>query len=87
MLQGQPIMQNLEQLISDSPLIIVGDVVEEKEPIKEDGVKYKVSKVNVVEILKGNILLNSDNINLMQMDIPQDPAVEKGERVLLFRAV
>ena len=76
--------KNLEQLISDSPLIIVGDVVEEKEPIKEDGVKYKVSKVNVVEILKGNILLNSDNINLMQMDIPQDPAVEKGERVLLF---
>lgn len=76
--------KSLEQLISDSPLIIVGDVVEEKESIKEDGIKYKVSKVNVDEILKGDILLNSNNINLMQMDIPQDPAVEKGERVLLF---
>lgn len=76
--------ESIEQLISESPLIIIADVVEEKEAVKEDGIQYKVSKVHVVEILKGNILLNSHDLNLMQMDIPQDPAVKKGERVLLF---
>lgn len=76
--------KNLDQLISDSPLIIIGNVVEEKETIKEDSVRYKVSNVKVVEILKGNILLSSDYISLMQMGIAQDPAVEKGEKVLLF---
>ncbi|NLZ49620.1 MAG: hypothetical protein GX895_12755 [Clostridiales bacterium] len=81
---GTYTVNNIDQLISDSPLIIVGDVGEEKETIKEDGVKYKVSQINVVEILKGDIMVNSDGIKLMQMDIPQDPAVEKGKRVLLF---
>jgi hypothetical protein len=75
---------SIEQLVEDSPMIIIGEVVGEKDSVKEKKISYKVSEVKVVEILKGNILLDSECVNVMQMDIAQDPAVNEGEKVLLF---
>lgn len=76
--------ENIQQLIKDSTLIIVGDVKGKKENVKENKVNYTVSEVKVQEILKGNILLSSDIVHIMQLDTKQDPAVMNGEKVLLF---
>ncbi|WP_139903619.1 hypothetical protein [Clostridium thermarum] len=76
--------ENIDQLIEESPMIIVGEVIGKKDSVKEKRINYKVSEVKVLEILKGNILLDSESVNVIQMDIAQDPAVKEGEKVLLF---
>lgn len=76
--------ETIEQLVEDSPMIIIGEVSANKENIKEKGVNYKVSEVEIEEILKGNILLDTKSVKVMQMNIPHDPVVKEGEKVLLF---
>ncbi|MDP4088986.1 MAG: hypothetical protein Q8930_06905 [Bacillota bacterium] len=76
--------ESLQQLVKDSPLIIVGEVTEKKQDVKVNKVKYILSEVRIMEALKENMLLNSDVIGVMQMNNRQDPVVKQGEKVLLF---
>ncbi len=77
-------VQSIQQLITDSPLIILGEVNEKKMSIRDNKIKYTASQVKVKEILKGNILPQDNYINIMQQNNKQDPVVKAGEEVILF---
>ena len=77
-------LDSIEQLVENSPLIIIGEVKGKKDAIKENKVSYKVSEVEISEILKGNTLFDNETLQIMQMSVSQDPVVKEGEKVLLF---
>jgi hypothetical protein len=75
--------KNLDDLIKNSPLIIVAHVTDSQTQYKYSGVDFVNVQLEVKNVLKGSDF-SETKITLLQTVCAEEPIVEKGSTVLLF---
>lgn len=74
--------ENVDELISESSLIVEGVATEKQNEIIYQTVSFVTTNIKIKEVIKGS--LNGKEITLLQTKIIEDPLVKKGGHVLLF---
>lgn len=70
------------QLIENSPVVIVGNVVSENKGIVYDGIKFAITEVAVGEVVRGDV--KTKTIRILQTKAEEDPFLVKNSEVILF---
>jgi len=72
---------SVDDLIKDSPIIVIGVVDNKTEDITYGEVDFRLTQFKVETAVRGTV---TDTINIFQTKIDQDPALQKGKRMILF---
>lgn len=73
--------QSIDDLIKDSPIIVVGTVDSPNEEFIYIEATFALTKFRVEQVVRGNVL---DEINILQTKVNQDPFLKQGDRMILF---
>jgi hypothetical protein len=72
---------SVDDLIKDSPTIVIGVVDDKSEEIKYGEVTFRLTQFKVDTTVRGT---TPDTINILQTKISQDPALQSGKKMILF---
>jgi len=72
---------SIDDLIMDSPIIVIGTVDSKNDEFIYSEVTFALTKFKVETIIRGVV---SDNINILQTKIYEDPLLKKGDKMVLF---
>jgi len=73
--------QSIDDLIKDSPFIVIGTVCSGNEELVYKEITFALTSFKVETILRGEV---PEAINILQTKIREDPFIKKGDKMLLF---
>jgi len=72
---------SVDDLIKDSPIIVIGVVNNKAEEITYGEVDFRLTQFNVETAVRGTV---PESINIFQTKIYEDPALQSGKKMILF---
>jgi hypothetical protein len=73
--------ESIDDLIKDSPVIVIGTVDSGNEKIEYGEVNFALTKFRIETAVRGTL---AETINILQTKSKEDPFLKKGDRMILF---
>ena len=73
--------QSIDELIQDSPIIVVGTVDSPNEEFVYGEATFALTRFKVEQVIRGIV---PDEINILQTKMNEDPFLKNGDKMVLF---